>query len=140
MGTTLTAILFAGDRLALAHIGGSRAYLFREGNLTQITRDQFVTGPKVDEARLTAAVRARLMRRLTGHELPMLKTLDVRAGDRYLLCTHGLSGPVDQETIREALKIPDLPNTADRLIELALRGGGPDNISVVVADVIRYEP
>ena len=79
------------------------------------------------------------MRRLTGHELATLKTLEVRSDDRYLLCTDGLYGPVSQEKIRKALEIPDVGKTADRLIELALRAGGPDNISLVVADVVLYD-
>jgi PPM family protein phosphatase len=64
---------------------------------------------------------------------------EARAGDRYLLCSDGLSDPVSHETILEALKIPDVAESADRLIELALRGGGPDNVTVVVADVVDYD-
>src|SRR4051795_9456489 len=61
---------------------------------------------------------------------------EARAGDRYLLCSDGLSGVVSEETLAEALKDPDPQSTADRLIELALRSGGPDNITVIVADVV----
>jgi serine/threonine protein phosphatase PrpC/predicted Ser/Thr protein kinase len=133
MGTTLTAIFFAGNRAALAHIGGSRAYLLRDGDLTQITQDEFLIGPG-------APVRTRLMRRLTGDQVPItLKQLEVRAGDRYLLCTHGLTDPVNQDTILEALKIPDVAKSADRLVELALRGGGPDNVTLVVTDIVLYD-
>jgi len=64
---------------------------------------------------------------------------EARAGDRYLLCSDGLSDPVSQETILEALRLPDVAESADRLIELALRGGGPDNVTVVVADVVDYD-
>ena len=64
---------------------------------------------------------------------------EARAGDRYLLCSDGLSDPVSHDTILEALQIPDVAESADRLIELALRGGGPDNVTVVVADVIDYD-
>jgi protein phosphatase len=64
---------------------------------------------------------------------------EARAGDRYLLCSDGLSDPVSQETILEALQIADVAESADRLIELALRGGGPDNVTVVVADVVDYD-
>ena len=60
-------------------------------------------------------------------------------GDRYLLCSDGLSDPVSHETILDALKIPDVGDSADRLIELALRGGGPDNVTVVVADVVDHD-
>jgi protein phosphatase len=80
------------------------------------------------------------MRALTGHEVePTLIMREARAGDRYLLCSDGLSDPVSHETILEALQIPDAAESADRLIELALRGGGPDNVTVVVADVVDYD-
>src|ERR1700731_2536321 len=80
------------------------------------------------------------MRALTGHEgEPPLTMREARAGDRYLLCSDGLSDPVSDETILEALQIPDVAESADRLIELALRGGGPDNVTVVVADVVDYD-
>jgi protein phosphatase len=80
------------------------------------------------------------MRALTGHEVePTLTMREVHIGDRYLLCSDGLSDPVSDETILDALQIPDVTDSADRLIELALRGGGPDNVTVVVADVVDYD-
>ena len=146
MGTTLTAILFAGNRLGLVHIGDSRGYLLRDGELTQITKDDTFVQTLVDEGRITAEEahshpqRSLIMRALTGHEVePTLIMREARAGDRYLLCSDGLSDPVSQETILEALQISDVAESADRLIELALRGGGPDNVTVVVADVIDYD-
>jgi PPM family protein phosphatase len=146
MGTTLTAILFAGNRLGLVHIGDSRGYLLRDGELNQITKDDTFVQTLVDEGRITAEEahshpqRSLIMRALTGHEVePTLIMREARAGDRYLLCSDGLSDPVSQETIQEALQIPDVAESADRLIELALRGGGPDNVTVVVADVIDYD-
>jgi PPM family protein phosphatase len=146
MGTTLTAILFAGNRLGLAHIGDSRAYLLRDGELTQITKDDTFVQTLVDEGRITREEahshpqRSLIMRALTGHEVePTLTMREVRTGDRYLLCSDGLSDPVSDETILDALQIPDVTDSADRLIELALRGGGPDNVTVVVADVVDYD-
>jgi protein phosphatase len=146
MGTTLTAILFAGNRLGLVHIGDSRGYLLRDGELTQITKDDTFVQTLVDEGRITAEEahshpqRSLIMRALTGHEVePTLIMREARAGDRYLLCSDGLSDPVSHDTILEALQIPDVAESADRLIELALRGGGPDNVTVVVADVIDYD-
>jgi len=146
MGTTLTAILFAGNRLGLVHIGDSRGYLLRDGELTQITKDDTFVQTLVDEGRITAEEahshpqRSLIMRALTGHEVePTLIMREARARDRYLLCSDGLSDPVSQETILEALKLPDVAESADRLIELALRGGGPDNVTVVVADVVDYD-
>ncbi|MBV8929056.1 MAG: serine/threonine-protein phosphatase [Mycobacteriaceae bacterium] len=143
MGTTLTAILFAGNKLGLVHIGDSRGYLLRDGELNQITKDDTFVQTLVDEGRITAEEahshpqRSLIMRALTGHEVePTLIVREARAGDRYLLCSDGLSDPVSHETIREALQLPDVAESADRLIELALRGGGPDNVTVVVADVV----
>jgi PPM family protein phosphatase len=146
MGTTLTAILFAGNRLGLVHIGDSRGYLLRDGELNQITKDDTFVQTLVDEGRITAEEahshpqRSLIMRALTGHEVePTLIMREARAGDRYLLCSDGLSDPVSHDTILEALQIEDVTDSADRLIELALRGGGPDNVTVVVADVVDYD-
>jgi protein phosphatase len=146
MGTTLTAILFAGNRLGLCHIGDSRGYLLRDGELTQITKDDTFVQTLVDEGRITAEEahshpqRSLIMRALTGHEVePTLTVREAKAGDRYLLCSDGLSDPVSQETIADALALEDVAASADRLIELALRGGGPDNVTVVVADVVDYD-
>jgi len=146
MGTTLTAILFAGNRIGLVHIGDSRGYLLRDGELTQITKDDTFVQTLVDEGRITREEahshpqRSLIMRALTGHEVePTLTMREARAGDRYLLCSDGLSDPVSDETILEALQISDVSEAAYRLIELALRGGGPDNVTVVVADVVDYD-
>ncbi|MBJ7341936.1 protein phosphatase 2C domain-containing protein, partial [Mycolicibacterium sp.] len=146
MGTTLTAILFAGNRLGLVHVGDSRGYLLRDGELTQITKDDTFVQTLVDEGRITAdeahshPQRSLIMRALTGHEVePTLTVREAHAGDRYLLCSDGLSDPVSFDTIHEALQISNVTDSADRLIEMALRGGGPDNVTVVVADVVDYE-
>jgi PPM family protein phosphatase len=146
MGTTLTAILFDGNRIGLVHIGDSRGYLLRDGELAQITKDDTFVQTLVDEGRITREEahshpqRSLIMRALTGHEVePTLIMREARAGDRYLLCSDGLSDPVSDETILEALQIPDVAESAYRLIELALRGGGPDNVTVVVADVVDYD-
>jgi len=143
MGTTLTAILFAGGRLALCHVGDSRAYLVRDGQFSQITHDDTFVQTLIDDGRITAEEanthpqRSLLLRALNGQDVePDLSMREARAGDRYLLCSDGLSGVVSEETLAEALKDPDPQATADRLIELALRSGGPDNVTVIVADVI----
>ncbi|WP_055476669.1 PP2C family protein-serine/threonine phosphatase [Gordonia sp. HS-NH1] len=147
MGTTLTAILFAGSRIGLCHIGDSRGYMFRDGVLTQITRDDTFVQTLVDEGRITAEQahthpqRSLIMRALTGTEVePTLTMREARAGDRYMLCSDGLSDVVTEETLAETLgSIADPKECADRLIELALRGGGPDNVTVVLADVVDTE-
>jgi len=143
MGTTLTAILFAGNRLGLVHVGDSRAYLLRNGQLNQITKDDTFVQSLIDEGRIrpeeahTHPQRSLLLRALTGHEMePSLAVREARAGDRYLLCSDGLSSVVSEETLADTLRTPDPKVTADRMIELALRGGGPDNITCIVADVV----
>jgi serine/threonine protein phosphatase PrpC len=143
MGTTLTAILFAGSRIGLVHIGDSRAYLMRNGQFAQITHDDTFVQSLIDEGRITedeAAThpqRSLLLKALTGHEVePNLTIREARAGDRYLLCSDGLSGVVSHETLADTIKIPDAQACADRMIELALKGGGPDNVTVIVADVV----
>ncbi|WP_216212440.1 PP2C family protein-serine/threonine phosphatase [Amycolatopsis aidingensis] len=143
MGTTLTAVLFSGTRLGLVHVGDSRAYLLRGGQLTQITRDDSFVKELLDQGRITeeeAAVhpqRSLLLKALTGHEVePSLTVREARAGDRYLLCSDGLSGMVSDETLADAIQIADPQDCADRMIELALKGGGTDNVTVIVADVV----
>jgi protein phosphatase len=143
MGTTLTAVLFAGGRLGLCHVGDSRAYLMRDGELSQITHDDTFVQTLIDDGRITEEEanshpqRSLLLRALNGQDVePDLSMRDARAGDRYLLCSDGLSGVVTFDTIADAMRDPDPQATADRLIELALRSGGPDNITCIVADVV----
>ncbi|MCZ2849522.1 PP2C family protein-serine/threonine phosphatase [Modestobacter sp. VKM Ac-2978] len=143
MGTTLTAVLFAGGRLGLCHVGDSRAYLMRDGELHQITHDDTFVQTLIDDGRITEEEanshpqRSLLLRALNGQDVePDLSMRDARAGDRYMLCSDGLSGVVSHETLAGALREPDAQATADRLIELALRSGGPDNITCIVADVV----
>lgn len=143
MGTTLTAILFSGNRLGLVNVGDSRAYLLRESEIKQITRDDTYVQMLVDEGRITAdeatshPQRSILTRALDGREVdPDFSVREAVAGDRYLLCSDGLSSVVSEDTIAEALGTGEPPEAADRLVALALRGGGPDNITVIVADII----
>ncbi|MCO1658014.1 PP2C family protein-serine/threonine phosphatase [Pseudonocardia humida] len=144
MGTTLTAILFAGSRLGLVHVGDSRAYQLREGVLSQITKDDTFVQSLIDEGRITEEEahthpqRSLLLRAITGQDVdPSLTIREARAGDRYLLCSDGLSGVVSDETLQDTLQAyRDPRECADRMIELALRGGGPDNVTCIVADVV----
>ncbi len=143
MGTTLTAVLFAGNRLGLVNIGDSRTYMMRGGQVSQITHDDSFVQSLIDEGRITPEEanshpqRSLLLRALTGHEVePSLTVREARAGDRYLLCSDGLSSYISHETLTEAIRIPDPQDSADRMIELALKAGGPDNVTVIIADVI----
>lgn len=147
MGTTLTAILFAGSRLGLVHVGDSRAYQLRDRAFTQITKDDTFVQSLIDEGRITEEEahthpqRSLLLRAITGQDVePSLTIREARAGDRYLLCSDGLSGVVSDETLADTLRSHHDPRAcADRLIDLALRGGGPDNITCIVADVVDIE-
>lgn len=145
MGTTLTALLRAGSRFGLAHVGDSRGYLLRDGELQQITRDHTFVQSLVDEGRITAAEadhhpqRNLITNTLDGRgDLDLdLSIREARAGDRYLLCSDGLTGVVSEETLRETLASTARPEDAvEALVELALRGGGPDNVTAIVADVV----
>ncbi|GII82894.1 hypothetical protein Ssi03_08840 [Sphaerisporangium siamense] len=144
MGTTLTAMLWDGRRFALAHIGDSRGYMLRDGYLYQITRDHTLVQSLVDDGQMTAEQaaahprRSLLMRALggSGSVEPDLSMREAYAGDRYLICSDGLSGVVGAAALHETLSAGgDLGVAAQRLIDLAKEGGGPDNISCVVAEV-----
>jgi protein phosphatase len=146
MGTTLTAVLFGGNKIGLVHVGDSRAYLLRDGVFSQITHDDTFVQSLIDEGRISEheashhPQRSLLLKALTGHDVePTFTVREAFAGDRYLLCSDGLSGVVSAETLAEGLTIPEPQACADRLIELALRGGGPDNITCIVADVVDVE-
>ncbi|GAB3453923.1 Stp1/IreP family PP2C-type Ser/Thr phosphatase [Streptomonospora sediminis] len=145
MGTTLTAMLWSGARVAMIHVGDSRAYLLRGEEFGQITHDHTLVQTLVDEGKITEEEvathpqRSLLLRALDGRSQvdPDVSISEARVGDRYLLCSDGLSGVVSTDTIGETLASEPHPDAvARRLIDLANRGGGPDNITAVVADVI----
>lgn len=148
MGTTVTALLRTGSALVMTHIGDSRAYLARDGHFAQISRDHSFVQALVDEGRLSAddamhhPQRSIVTRVLTGHEGddPDLTVREARVGDRYLLCSDGLSDYVAEDTICEVVVEGCGPDqVADRLVELALKAGAPDNVTCVVADVVDIE-
>ena len=146
MGTTLTAILRTGNKLAMAHLGDSRGYLLHAGELAQVTVDHTFVQHLVDTGRISPdeaehhPQRSVVMRVLGDFDVdvtPDLSVREARAGDRWLLCSDGLSGFVSSDTIGETLRtVPDVGACADRLVQLALRAGGGDNVTVVVADVV----
>ena len=145
MGTTVSAILRSGSQIAIAHIGDSRIYLLRDGTLKQITADHTFVQRLVDSGRITpeeAAVHPRrsvLMRVLGDVDAaPEIDTtvFDVLAGDRWLLCSDGLSSYVSDDKIAQALKShPAVKDAADRLVKESLDQGAPDNVTVVIVDI-----
>ena len=145
MGTTVIALLRTGNKLAMAHIGDSRAFLLRDGTLTQITKDHSFVQSLVDEGRISAEEaehhpqRSIVTRVLTGQpdDEPDLSLREARPGDRYMICSDGLSDFVARDTIAEVMASGmDPDRTADRLIELALKAGAPDNVTVIIGDVV----
>src|SRR6266566_3881259 len=145
MGTTLTALLWSGDEAALCHIGDSRGYLLRDGVFQQITHDHTLVQSLVDEGKLTPEAaashpqRSLVMRALQSSvpAEPDLAMLKAQVGDRFLLCSDGLSDVVSDETVQKTLtQLTDLDEAVSQLINLAIRSGGPDNITCVLADVI----
>ncbi|MDR7280106.1 PP2C family protein-serine/threonine phosphatase [Catenuloplanes atrovinosus] len=142
MGTTLTAALFSGSKFGMVHIGDSRAYLLRDGEFSQITKDDTYVQMLVDEGRISPEEasshpqRSLLTRALDGRDIdPEYSVRQVLPGDRYLICSDGLSAVVSADTIADTLReYVDPQQCVERLVQLALRGGGPDNITVVVAD------
>jgi len=145
MGTTVSAIARVGDSFALAHIGDSRVYRFRAGELTQMTTDHTFVQRLVESGRITpeeAAVhprRAVLMRVLGDVDAsPEIDTavLDVKPGDRWLLCSDGLSGYVTEDKITQVLgTIRTAQGAADRLVKESLDHGAPDNVTVLLIDI-----
>lgn len=159
-GATLTAMLLSGSRLALVHIGDTRAYLFRDGGLFQITHDHSVTQSMIDSGRLTPEEaashpqRSMLLRAVGASSAEMaesglpqeqarmaptpdLSLLEARPGDRYLLTSDGLTNVVPDSAIRRTLSDHGLSaaEVVRRLITLANEAGGPDNIAIAIADI-----
>jgi PPM family protein phosphatase len=144
LGTTLTALLWSGSQLGLVHIGDSRAYLARDGEVFQITHDHTMVQRLLDEGRITSEEvashpqRSLLLRALGDFSSePDLQLREARPGDRYLLCSDGLHGVADADAIgRVLLTVADPDQAATELVALAMANGGPDNITCVIADVV----
>jgi len=144
MGTTLTAIAWRAGLVNLVHVGDSRGYLLRAGVLQQMTRDHTYVQMLVDTGRITpeeALIHPRrnlILRAIDGvHDVePDLQAREAHAGDRYLLCSDGLSGVIPEATLSALLAEGDPTYAVTALVEAALEAGAPDNVTVVVADVV----
>lgn len=148
MGTTVTGLYWLADgdgaRIAIVHVGDSRAYLLRDGDLSQITHDHTYVQTLVDAGRITeeeASTHPRrnlLMRALDGVQVaePDLSVREARLGDRYLLASDGLHGVVSGDEIARILGSREPTVCVTELVDLALSRGAPDNVTVVVAHVI----
>lgn len=150
MGTTVSALLMVDDYAVIAHIGDSRIYLFRDGALTQITTDHTFVQRLVDSGRITPEEaryhpRRSVLMRVLGDMDPdpevdtfIMPTLP---GDRWMLCSDGLSGVIDDSHTAKALAAGNAPaRTADHLLKQALDAGAPDNVTIVIVDVGGHHP
>lgn len=144
MGTTLTSAMIEGTRLAIAHVGDSRAYLLHTGELTQLTQDHSMVADMVRSGSLTLEEsrvhpNRSVITRALGSDPNMLVDgfeLDAAPGDRLLLCSDGLTSMVDDGDIEEILRTAPSPVAATaRLVAAANDAGGQDNITVVVVDI-----
>ena len=150
MGTTVSALIMVDEYAVIAHIGDSRIYLYRDGALTQITTDHTFVQRLVDSGRITPEEaryhprRSVLMRVLGDMDTdPELDTfiMPTQPGDRWLLCSDGLSGVVDDPHTAKAMGLGLAPGrTADSLLKQALDGGAPDNVTIVIVDVGGQHP
>jgi protein phosphatase len=143
MGTTCTAAVFGLEHVSLAQVGDSRAYLLRGGQLALLTRDQTVAEQLVDAGVLRPEQVAHFPYRhvlaqalgTKGSVHPVITDLALEEGDRVLLCSDGLTGPVPEQDIAAILRASRDPAAAARaLLQAALEAGGPDNVTAVVAD------
>jgi protein phosphatase len=148
MATTLTAVAIGNDgRYLVANVGDSRSYLFRDGRLSRLTRDDSLVQELIDRGDLAETEarghpqRSVVLRTLNGaDQRPLvLRALDARAGDRLLLCSDGVSDYLSDEQLAELLDRDDAPTVARRLVDAALEHGSRDNVTAVVADVVTRE-
>ena len=143
MGTTLTALTMIGNRVALLHVGDSRAYRIRGNSIEQLSPDHTVLAELLAKGTITSAEasthpqRSMLTQALMGNGIadPVLMEYEIRMGDRFILCSDGLSGVLSDKEIKSLLA-KDRNASVDALVEATYKNGAPDNVTVIVADVV----
>lgn len=144
MGTTLAVLYIKDDKAVIGHIGDSRVYQWRQGELRRLTRDHSLVEELVANGGITAEQarnhpqRNILTRALGTPNLPEIELVElpIEAGDRFLLCTDGLSGPLSDEEIAAVISEDKSPQElADSLVEQANGKGGPDNVTIIVVEI-----
>ena len=144
MGTTMDSLIFTGTKASIAHIGDSRVYLLRDGVMNQITKDHTFVQTLVDSGRITEEEalihpRRNVLMRVLGDasDEPQFDVypIDVLPGDRFLLCSDGLCGVVPNALIEENMKVSNLDEAVDLLIEEAKEYGAPDNVTVILVEI-----
>ncbi|MBM4391949.1 MAG: serine/threonine-protein phosphatase [Deltaproteobacteria bacterium] len=144
MGTTACVLLIEGDGAHVAHVGDSRIYLWRGGRLSRLTRDHTVVQQEIDAGRLSAEMARRVAHRnyLTqsvgyhGPVEPDTATRPIAPGDVFMLCSDGVTDPLDDTRLAEIFEEADAPDLAERLVREAIAAGGEDNITVIVIRVV----
>lgn len=145
MGTTMDSLIFVEDQATIVHIGDSRVYLLRDGLLTQITKDHSFVQTLIDSGQITAEEaeyhpRRNVLMRVLGDSStsPNFDTYNqkVKPGDRFLLCSDGLCGFVPNGIIAENMQVANIHEAADLLIEEAIEYGAPDNVTVIIVEVV----
>src|SRR5215467_4935093 len=147
MGTTVTAMMMREDQLAIVHVGDSRAYLLRGNEFAQMTVDDtyvqmLVEAGELDEAEVRYHPQRSLVTQAVqgGPIEPHLMVMEARPGDRLLICSDGPSDVITDETIAEVMAtVKELRACADQLVKLTLSAGAPDNVTVLIADVVEDE-
>ena len=143
MGTTLTALLIMGNYISLLHVGDSRCYRLRGNTLEQLSNDHTVIQELLDQGAISMAEAAEHPQRsmLTqalrgdGDVTPVLQMYEVKKGDRYLLCSDGLSGVLTEKEIKIGLKKTDKDEAVKFLVDATYVNGAPDNVTVLIADI-----
>jgi protein phosphatase len=144
MGTTVCVLLIEGDHAHVAHVGDSRVYMLREGELFRLTRDHTVVQQEIDAGRLTPALARQVPHRnyLTqsvgyhGPVEPDTATRPLLPGDLFLLCSDGLTDPLDDPRIAEICRVTHPSDLAETLVREALEGGGEDNVTVIAIRIV----
>ena len=143
MGTTLTALLIRGKNISLLHVGDSRCYRLRGNTLEQLSNDHTVIQELLDQGAISVAEAAEHPQRsmLTqalrgdGDVTPVLQMYEVKKGDRYLLCSDGLSGVLTEKEIKIGLRKTDKDEAVKFLVDATYVNGAPDNVTVLIADI-----
>jgi len=147
MGTTLTALLIRGENIALLHVGDSRCYRLRENAIEQLSNDHTVVQELLDQGAISATEaidhpqRSMLTQALRGEgdTTPVLQMYTAKKGDRYLLCSDGLSGVLTEKEIKIGLKKSDKDEAVKFLVDATYINGAPDNVTVLIADIVQEE-
>jgi len=144
MGTTLTALLLYGEKIALLHVGDSRAYRLRGNDLEQLSCDHTVMQELLDQGAITPAEiidhpqRSVLTQALMGEGniIPVLQIHEVKTGDRFMLCSDGLSSVLSDKEMKALIKKKSRDEAISALIEATYINGAPDNVSIIIADIV----